>query len=42
MASNIPMIKIFGKTGMVIEGRRRAHFLLDGKPEDLILAAKFA
>jgi RimJ/RimL family protein N-acetyltransferase len=41
MASNAAMIKIFGKTGMVIEGRRRSHFLLDGKPEDLILAARF-
>jgi RimJ/RimL family protein N-acetyltransferase len=42
MASNAPMIKLFGKVGMVIEARRRAHFLLDSKPEDLIMAARFA
>ena len=41
MASNAPMIKVFSKTGMVIEGRRRQHFLLDGKAEDMILAARF-
>lgn len=42
MASNEGMIKIFGRTGMIIEGQRRAHFLLDGKPEAMIMAARFA
>jgi [ribosomal protein S5]-alanine N-acetyltransferase len=40
MAANRPMLAIFGSSGMIIEGRRVAHFQLDGAPVDLILAGK--
>ena len=42
MASNMAMRKVFSKTGMNMEGRRYSHFLLDGKPEDLILVGRYA
>lgn len=41
MSVNEPMLKIFYKTGMQIEGRRNAHFLFENKPVDLIQAARF-
>lgn len=42
MAENIGMVRIFEKTGMTIEGVRKAHFLFEGRPMDMILAAKFS
>jgi RimJ/RimL family protein N-acetyltransferase len=39
MAENVPMLKVMERTGMLIEGTRRGHFLLDEKPVDLILTA---
>lgn len=40
-ASNVGSEKAFRKAGFEIEGRRRAHFLLDGRLEDLILMARW-
>lgn len=40
-ASNVGSEKAFLKAGFEIEGRRRAHFLVDGKPEDLVLMARW-
>ncbi len=40
-ASNVGSARAFEKAGFVIEGSRRAHFLLDGQPEDLTLLARF-
>jgi len=39
-ASNAGSARAFEKAGFAIEGRRSAHYLLDGKPEDLILLAR--
>lgn len=39
-ASNAASARAFEKAGFSREGVRRAHFLLDGKPEDLILMAR--
>ena len=39
-ASNIGSQKAFLRAGFEVEGRRPGHFLLDGKPEDLVLMAK--
>lgn len=41
MAANQPMRRVFEKCGMVVEGTRKAQFLLDGHPEDLIQVALF-
>ncbi len=41
MASNLPMLKVFRKTGMAEEARLRDQFLLDGEPIDMILVARF-
>jgi [ribosomal protein S5]-alanine N-acetyltransferase len=41
MAVNQAMLAIFQRTGMHFEGRRRAHFLLDGCPVDMLLYARF-
>jgi RimJ/RimL family protein N-acetyltransferase len=38
-ASNVPSEKAFMKAGFEVEGRRSAHFILDGRPEDLVLMA---
>jgi RimJ/RimL family protein N-acetyltransferase len=38
-ASNVGSEKAFLRAGFEVEGRRRAHFLLDGVPEDLVLMA---
>lgn len=40
-ASNVGSKKAFLRAGFVIEGERRAHFLLDNHPEDLILMARW-
>jgi RimJ/RimL family protein N-acetyltransferase len=41
MAANTKMLKLFEKAGMTIECRRKRHYLLDGKPVDMIYAAKW-
>lgn len=38
--SNVGSEKAFLKAGFHVEGRRPSHFLLDGRPEDLILMAR--
>jgi ribosomal-protein-alanine N-acetyltransferase len=40
-ASNVGSEKAFMKAGFEVEGRRRAHFILDGRPEDLVLMARW-
>lgn len=35
--SNVGSQKAFERAGFVVEGVRRDHFILDGKPEDLVL-----
>jgi len=42
MAENKAMLAIMKKSGMEEEGRRRAQFLLDGRPVDAVLVARFA
>lgn len=41
MAKNTGMHKIFKKTGMIVEGRRRGHFMLDHMPVDLLMYGRF-
>lgn len=41
MSVNTPMLKIFEKSGMLIECIRKKHFLFGNKAVDIILAAKF-
>lgn len=41
MAENLPMLRIFEKTGMTIECRRSRHYLFDGREMDLVFAAMF-
>lgn len=40
-ASNVGSEKAFRNAGFEVEARRRDHFLLDGRPEDLVLMAKW-
>lgn len=40
-ASNIGSQKAFAAAGFALEGRRERHFLLDSRPEDLVLMAKW-
>ncbi|MCG3189250.1 MAG: hypothetical protein LKCHEGNO_01541 [Burkholderiaceae bacterium] len=40
-ASNVGSRKAFAKAGFETEGERRAHFLLDGHPETLMLMARW-
>jgi [ribosomal protein S5]-alanine N-acetyltransferase len=42
MAENAPMLAIMRATGMHEEGRRRGQLLLDGRPVDLVLVARFS
>ena len=42
MAGNAGMLAIMRKAGMIADGRRAAHYLLDGRPVDLVYAALFA
>jgi RimJ/RimL family protein N-acetyltransferase len=42
MASNLGMRKIMMKSGMIEDGIRKRHFLLDGQEVDLIFAAKYS
>lgn len=39
-ASNIGSQRAFLKAGFELEGERKAHFLLDGKPEGLVLMGR--
>ncbi|MET0311562.1 MAG: GNAT family protein [Burkholderiaceae bacterium] len=39
-ASNEGSSRAFAKAGFAIEGRRPAHFVLDGRPEDLVLMGR--
>jgi RimJ/RimL family protein N-acetyltransferase len=39
-ASNVGSARAFEKAGFIIEARRPAHLLLDGRPEDLVLLAR--
>ena len=39
-ASNAGSERAFVKAGFAVEGRRPAHFLLDGRPEDLVLMGR--
>ena len=39
-ASNVGSVRAFIKAGFAVEGRRAAHFVLDGRPEDLVLLAR--
>lgn len=39
-ASNGGSARAFQKAGFSVEGRRPAHFLLDGQPEDLVLLGR--
>lgn len=41
MAANVGMMRIFEKSGMQLEGRRKDHFLLEGAPVDLVQVARF-
>jgi [ribosomal protein S5]-alanine N-acetyltransferase len=40
MASNTPMIRILQKTGFLLEANIPGHFLLNGKPEDMLCYGK--
>lgn len=40
-ASNIGSQKAFAAAGFTLEGRREKHFMLDDRPEDLVLMAKW-
>ncbi|WNJ99130.1 GNAT family N-acetyltransferase [Thalassospiraceae bacterium LMO-JJ14] len=42
MQSNAPMLRIMEQSGMAADGTRKAHYLLDGQPEDVIFYARFA
>ena len=39
-ASNVGSARAFEKAGFHVEGRRPKHFLLEGRPEDLVLMAR--
>jgi RimJ/RimL family protein N-acetyltransferase len=41
MAANTRMLKLFEKAGMKMECRRKDHYLLDGKPVDMVYTAKW-
>ncbi|MEM7122378.1 MAG: GNAT family N-acetyltransferase [Pseudomonadota bacterium] len=40
MSENAAMLAVFQSTGMTEEGRRKGHFLLDGRPVDMVLVAQ--
>jgi RimJ/RimL family protein N-acetyltransferase len=42
MAVNMPMLRVMELSGMIEEGRRKQQFLLDGKPVDLVMFARFS
>lgn len=41
MKSNAAMVRIMEKSGMTPDGTRQAHYLLDGRPEDIVFCARF-
>jgi len=42
MQSNAAMVRIMAHSGMVPDGTRSAHYLLNGNPEDIIFCARFS
>lgn len=42
LAANKAMVSIMEKAGMQPDGRRRAHYLVDGQPVDMIYTALFS
>jgi RimJ/RimL family protein N-acetyltransferase len=42
LATNAGMLSIMRRSGMVDDGRRLNHYLVDGQPVDLVYAARFA
>lgn len=42
MSANTGMLRAFEESGMTTEGRSVGRFLLDGKPVDMVLAARHA
>jgi len=42
MAINIPMLGIMKSAGMIIEGRKKEQFLVDGEKVDMVMAAAWA
>jgi len=41
MAANEAMVRIMERSGMAIEARFQDHYLLEGKPVDVVFAARF-
>lgn len=41
MQSNTAMLRILKQSGMTADGTRKAHYLLDGQPEDVVFFARF-
>jgi RimJ/RimL family protein N-acetyltransferase len=42
LSCNEGMMRIFEKVGMVLDGVRKDHELIDGKPYDIVHFAKFS
>ena len=42
LACNLGMVKLMERSGMTLEGVRKAQELVDGVPEDVVLYARFA
>lgn len=42
MACNLSMLRIMERSGMVQDGERMAHYLVDGKPTSILYRALFA
>jgi [ribosomal protein S5]-alanine N-acetyltransferase len=42
LACNLGMLRLMTRSGMVLEGVRRAQELVEGEPQDIMLYAKFA
>ncbi len=41
MATNVPMLRLFEKSGMQIAGRRARHYLWEGQEVDMVMAECF-
>jgi [ribosomal protein S5]-alanine N-acetyltransferase len=41
MLDNMAMRSIMRASGMVDDGQRKGHYLLDGKPQDIVFSARF-
>lgn len=42
LACNKPMLRLIERSGMTFEGARRAQEIVEGRPEDILLFARFA